>query len=314
MTFDIMMPFYGRVDHFKAAVESVRSQTVTDWRLVVIDDVYPDRSAGEWLVSIGDPRIEYIRNEVNLRPSRNYRKASGIMSSEFSMLMGCDDIMLPGFLARVNELIERHPDAFVIQVGVQPIDADGMPCVPVADRVKRLLRPAGPYPRVLNGELLTRSLLRGNWTYFPSLVWRVSEIQDPGFRVDLDVVQDLEMLLQLAERGGDLVLDDRIEFQYRRHKQSFSALTGPDGSKYAQERTVFAEAAVTTRALGWNRAARAARLHISSRLHALAELPAAARVRSRSGILALCRHAFGPTGTIQAPTRAAPSPDNDSPS
>ncbi|GAB3612424.1 glycosyltransferase family 2 protein [Humibacter ginsengisoli] len=302
MTFDIMMPFYGRVDHFKAAVSSVRSQSNEDWRLVVIDDVYPDLTAGQWLLSLADPRIEYIRNEVNLRPSRNYRKASGLMTSEFSMLMGCDDIMLPGFLRRVEELIDAHPDASLVQVGVQPIDANGEPRRPVADCVKALLTPRGPYPRMLDGEPLAKSLLRGNWTYFPSLVWRVSQIQDPGFRVDLDVVQDLEMLLQIAERGGKMVVDDEVQFQYRRHKQSYSAVTGPDGSKYAQERTVFAEAERATRALGWNRAARSARFHLTSRLHAIAELPAAVRAGSGAGVRALSRHAFGPS---EAPQRRA---------
>ncbi|GAB3804703.1 hypothetical protein GCM10028798_25440 [Humibacter antri] len=295
MTFDIMMPFYGRVDHFKAAVDGVLTQTDGDWRLVVVDDVYPDLSAGEWLQALGDPRITYIRNDVNLKPSRNYRKAVDIMSSEFSMLMGCDDIMLPGFLARVKQLTTEHPDAAVVQVGVQPIDADGVAHLPLADRIKSFVAPRGPFPRVLEGEVLARSLLRGNWTYFPSIVWRVSQIRDPGFRVDLDVVQDLEMLLRIAERGGKLVVDDQVEFQYRRHSQSYSAVTGPDGSKFEQERTVFAEAAAAMQILGWHRARRSARMHLTSRLHALAELPAAARARNAAGFASLGRHAFGPT-------------------
>nr|WP_240978233.1 glycosyltransferase [Planctomonas sp. JC2975] len=288
-----MMPFYGRVDHFQAAVRSVLAQTDPDWRLVVIDDVYPDLSAGEWLVGLADARVTYLRNETNLRPSRNYRKAVSLMRGEFSMLMGCDDVMRPGFVARVKELIQAHPDASVIQVGVQPIDADGRPHMPLSDRVKSWIRPRGPYPRVLESEELATSLLRGNWTYFPSLVWRVSDLKDPGFRVGLDVVQDLDMLVHIAADGGKLVLDDQVEFEYRRHRQSYSAVTGPDGSKFAQERQVFAEAAAAMDALGWHAAARAARAHLSSRLHAITELPAAARAHSGAGIRALTRHALG---------------------
>ena len=54
MTLDIMMPFYGRIDHFKLAVQSVLDQTSPDWRLVIVDDVYPDLSAGEWARSSAD--------------------------------------------------------------------------------------------------------------------------------------------------------------------------------------------------------------------------------------------------------------------
>ena len=297
MTFDIMMPCYGRVDHFKAAVASVRAQDEPDWRLVVVDDVYPDLSAGEWLVGLGDPRITYVRNETNLRPSRNYRKCVDLMTSEFSMLMGCDDVMLPGFLTRVSELIAEFPEASIVQVGVEPIDVNGKKHLPISDRVKAWVRPRGPYPRVLQGEELASSLLRGNWSYFPSVVWRVSELKDPGFRTDLDVVQDLEMLLQITERGGSLVLDDEVEFQYRRHGQSYSAITGPDGSKFDQERAVFAEATRAMDSLGWHKAARTARLHLTSRLHALTELPASIKARNRRGMRALARHAFGPSAS-----------------
>jgi glycosyltransferase involved in cell wall biosynthesis len=295
-----MMPFYGRVDHFRAAVRSVIDQDDSDWRLVVVDDVYPDRSAGEWVVALGDPRIMYLRNEVNLRPSRNYRKCVEMMRSEFSMLMGCDDVMLPGFVSRVKQLIAEYPRASIVQVGVQPIDVEGRLHRPVSDRVKAWARPRGPYPRVLQGEDLALSLLGGNWTYFPSLVWRVSELKDPGFRVDLDVVQDLEMLLQIARRGGAMVVDDDVQFQYRRHGQSYSAVTGPDGSKFGQESAVFAEADLALTELGWHRAARAARWHLTSRLHALTELPAAIKARNGQGTRALMHHAFGRTSPSAA--------------
>ncbi|MEN0083804.1 MAG: glycosyltransferase [Leifsonia sp.] len=293
MTLDIMMPFYGRFDHFRAAVESVIGQTDPDWRLVVVDDVYPDTAPGEWVQSLGDPRIEYIRNEVNLRPSKNYIKCVGLMRTEFSVLMGCDDIMLPGYVARVKELIAAYPHADIIQPGVQVIDGDGRVYRPMADRVKALCRFRGRGAREYDGAKLATSLLRGNWTYFPSLVWRVSRLREIGFRPDLDVVQDIAMLLDITLAGGALVLDDRTVFSYRRHATSVSAVTGPDGSKFAQERVIFDEFARRCAARGWRRAARAARMHVTSRLSALSELPSAFRAHDPAGRKSLTRHVFG---------------------
>ena len=43
---DVVMPFYGDPGLFRAAVESVLAQSDGDWRLVVIDDVYPDTARG----------------------------------------------------------------------------------------------------------------------------------------------------------------------------------------------------------------------------------------------------------------------------
>lgn len=287
-----MMPFYGRFDHFQAAVHSVLDQTDPRWRLVIIDDVYPDLAPGQWAAAIDDPRVTYIRNETNLRPSRNYNKAIGLAETEFVVIMGCDDVMLPGYVGRVHELIEQFPDAAIIQPGVSVIDENGAPSHPLADRVKGYYRFGGSGARQYSAEPLASSLLRGNWTYFPSLVWRTSRLAG-GFRTDLDVVQDLAKLFEIVSGGGSLVLDDTVVFNYRRHSASVSAVTGPDGSKFRQERTLFYEAAEQSRALGWNRTARIARRYLSSRLNALTELPGAILKNNALGRRTLARHILG---------------------
>jgi len=286
------MPFYGRFDHFVTAVESVLAQTDPDWRLVIIDDVYPDLAPGQWAAAIDDPRVTYLRNETNLRPSRNYNKAITLAQSEFTVIMGCDDVMLPGYVARVNELIRQFPDASIIQPGVSIIDENGAPSHPLPDRVKERYRFGGTGARQYSGETLATSLLRGNWTYFPSLVWRTSELAG-GFRTDLDVVQDLAKLLEITMRGGSLVLDDTVVFTYRRHSTSVSAVTGPDGSKFRQERTLFREVERASRERGWTKAARAAHNHLTSRLNALTELPGAILKGNAVGRSTLTRHILG---------------------
>jgi len=288
-----MMPFYGSFVHLREAVDSVLAQTDPDWRLTVVDDVYPDTAPGEWVAAIDDPRVRYIRNEENLRPSRNYNKSVGIADSEFVVIMGCDDVMLPGYVARVHELVKQFPRADVFQPGVSVIDESGKPSLPLADRVKGWFRFNGTGARAFSGETLAVSLLRGNWTYFPSLVWRRELLARFGFRTDLDVVQDLAMLFEITKAGGTLVLDDEVVFAYRRHSSSVSAVTGPDGSKFKQERTLFYEAAAACTARGWMKAARVARRHVISRLNALTELPGAILRGNVAGKSTLTRHIVG---------------------
>ena len=76
------------------------------------------------------------------------------------------------------------------------------------------------HPDHLSGESLARSLLRGNWTYFPALCWRTSVVQGIGFRSGLNVVQDLALLLDVSLQGGALLLDPEVTFAYRRHAAS----------------------------------------------------------------------------------------------
>lgn len=292
MTLDIMMPFWGRFDHFREAVESVLAQTDPGWRLVIVDDVYPDEEPGRWAQAIGDPRVTYLRNAVNLGVGGNFRECVRLIENDRAVLMGSDDRMHPGYVARVGHLVARHPEASIVQPGVEVVDADGRPHRPLADRVKGVIRPKGPKPELLGGERLATSLLTGNWAYFPSVVWRADQLRTFGFRPGYEVVQDLQLMLDIVFDGGSMLLDDEVCFSYRRHAASVSAVTGPDGAKFAEERALFDEAAARASQRGWTKAARAARLHPTSRLNALSELPSALRARDAAGRRALLRHAL----------------------
>lgn len=295
---DIVMPFWGDFGHLREAVDSVRAQDDPDWRLIVIDDVYPDLAPGEWVRSLADQRITYLRNEENLGPSRNYTKGVGLVDGDFVVIMGCDDRMLPGYVARVKQLIAEFPRADLIQPGVRVIDEHGTVYTPMADRIKARIAPKGAGARALAGEGIAVSLLRGNWTYFPSLVWRRTWVES-GFRADLNVVQDLAKIMDIVIGDGTVVVDDAVVFEYRRHSSSVSARTAIDGSKYAQERTLFAEVQRRCRDRGWPRAARAAAWHSTSRMSAASVIPTALLRRRWDGVSALTRHALA----FQRPTR-----------
>lgn len=287
-----MMPFYGDPGLFRAAVESVLAQTDPGWRLVIIDDVYPDPAPGEWAASLGDPRVEYLRNENNLGVSGNFSRAVELVRSDYFVLMGCDDLMEPGYVASMRAAIEAHPGASYLQPGVSVIGDDGSLILPLADRVKSWYRPTRSEVDVLRGEQLAVSLLRGNWTYFPSICWSTQAVRKHGFDPEFDVVLDLALQLDIVLDGGELVLLPEQTFRYRRHSKSVSSWTAQDGTRFDEERTFFLDVARRLRARGWRRAARVASEHFSSRLNAVTRLPAALRSPDRSGVRPLLRHVF----------------------
>jgi GT2 family glycosyltransferase len=285
-----MMPFYGRFDYFQAAVDSVRAQSDPDWRLVVIDDVYPDRTPGQWLVGLADSRIEYIRNETNLGVSGNFRKSAELATASFAVIMGCDDVMLPNYVEHVSRLARDFPESAIIQPGVRVIDENGEPAMPLGDRIKSLLRLRGETPRIVGGDELAASLLRGNWTYFPSLCWNTKYLRKHEFREEYDVVLDLALQLEVFMHGGCMLLDDQVCFLYRRHSSSVSSWKATDGTRFVQEATLFAETQRDAHALGWRRSERTARSHLTSRLNALTKLPQALRSDNPEDRKLLVRH------------------------
>ena len=121
------------------------------------------------------------------------------------------------------------------------------------------------------------SLLRGNWTYFPSIAWNTEYLHRFEFRAEFSVVLDLALQLEILQAGGTMLVDDETVFLYRRHASSVSSWTAVDGTRFAQESALFVETERTLRSMGWTRAARAAKRHLTSRLNALTQLPRAMR-------------------------------------
>lgn len=302
VSIDIMMPFYGSFELLRAAVSSVQAQSDPDWRLVIIDDRYPDPEPMRWARAINDARITVLENPENLGVSGNFARSVELSTADFTVIMGCDDVLLPGYVGRMRALAARFPQASYLQPGVEVIDSTGQVSLPLADRVKGYYRPRIIGPRALSGEALATSLLRGNWTYFPSILWRTEVLKRHGFRADLDVVLDLALQIEIVMAGGTLVVDPVPSFRYRRHQASVSSWKATDGSRFHEEQRYFLETAAALRAHGWRGAAGASRRHLSSRLNALTQLPAALKAGDGRGVRSLFGHAFSLRAA--APARA----------
>lgn len=272
MTLDICVPYWGSPTTFIETIASVRAQTDPNWRLTIIDDGYPGTKIEEHVAELADPRITYRRNEANVGIVENFRRAVDAAEGSHFVVLGSDDLLLPGYVAHIRDVIAAHPEIDVIQPGVQVIDERGRPVTTLVDSVKqRLLTPAPG--TTLGGEDFARSILVGNWLYWPSLVFRKQGIAGLDFRDGLPIILDLAFLVDIALRRGALHYSGVPVFQYRRHSQSLSQTALQDGSRFADERRYYRDMAATAAAAGWPRAARAARYRLMSRLHALSVLP-----------------------------------------
>jgi glycosyltransferase involved in cell wall biosynthesis len=293
---DVMMPYYGDVAMMQAAVHSILTQTDPDWHLTVVDD---GEAAGvpEWFAGLGDPRVDYQRNPVNLGVTGNFRKCVDLAKRDRMVMMGSDDLMLPDYIATVRQLEALSPGAGIVQPGVEIIDETGQVVGGgLVDATKRrIYAPKGPGPHLLQGEELAVSLLRGNWLYFPSICWRTDAVAAVGFRPELEVIQDLDMIIKLVERGEALVAGDHVCFRYRRHTGSESAKQAIDGRRFAEARAYFLETADHLDAIGWTEAAAVSRRHRSARLHALSLVPSALKQRRGDSARTLVRYAASPS-------------------
>lgn len=288
MTVDVLFPYYGDVNLMKQAVRSVLGQTNPNWRLVVVDDGYPDDSIPGWFESLQDDRIIYMRNEKNLGANGNYTKALTFVENELVTVMGADDVMLPNYIDWFIQAATKHPAAQIFQPGCVVIDENNALSNTLVEKTKAYYRPN--QTTELSGEDLAISILRGDWLYFPSLGWRAETIVSLGFREGLNVVQDMALVLDVAMNSGSLFYDEAVAFMYRRHKASDSSWRALEGTRFNEERLYFETIAQEMDEIGWGKAARVARIHFSSRIHALTLLPKAAKAKKWSGVKNLASH------------------------
>ncbi|NUP51149.1 MAG: glycosyltransferase family 2 protein [Catenulispora sp.] len=295
---DVLMPYYGDVGMMQEAVRSVLDQNDPHWRLTVVDDG-KEPGVPEWFAELaaahGADKIRYQRNETNLGITENFQKCLTLAGHPLVTMIGSDDRMLPDYVGTVRALMQSFPQAALAQPGVEIIDEHGALTEPWVDKIKsRVYAPRIQGATVLRGESLAVSLLRGNWMYFPAICWRTDVITKVGFNPALRVVQDLALTLEWVRAGAEIVVSDTPCFQYRRHAVSVSSERAFTGSRFTEERAFFLEEAAKMEALGWHKAARAARLHLSSRLHAATMLPSAVRHGNTAGMRTLAGYAFGP--------------------
>jgi hypothetical protein len=273
MALDIALPFYGDVAFMKQAVQSILNQTDPNWKLIVVDDGYPDESLRGWFAGLSDERIEYQRNSSNLGANGNFQKCLGLLSAEYCLVMGADDLLEPNFVERINELIAQHPGISMIHPGVKVIDENNEQISTRSDQVKKSLRESQEISRLLMGEALAESLMKGNWMYFPSIVWKTKTIQEIGFRPGFHVCQDLGLAMDLIMQGGEMALIQDEIFRYRRHQESDSSVKAVNGERFKDEKHFFKVMSHDLNEIGWKSAARAAKVHSTSRLHAASLIP-----------------------------------------
>lgn len=297
-----MVPAFGDGVLLRETVHSVLRQRDPRWRLTVIDD-----RAGtaddlcSWLADLADSRVRYLANPRRLGINRNFQRCVDEARAELVLILGSDDRLLPDFVGRVLEVAAAAPAAALLHTGAVVIGPDGAPQRRLADRVKRWAAPTVRERRVMAGEQLAVSLLRGNWMYFPSVVFRREVLARHGFRPGYEIVQDLDLYLRIIFDGGLAVLFGEPGIEYRRHGASLSSAQARDGTRFTEELAFFAQVAQRAEAIGWTRAARAARRHWTSRLHTVAQVPAQLVARDYRSAAGLLRTALAvrPRGTAE---------------
>lgn len=271
VTVDIIIPFWGHPALLVESVRSVIAQTSSDWRLTVLDDS-SGHDVEAILAEFRSDKVRVMRTEHNLGVTGAFARCVEVAESDYVCIPGFDDLLCANFVEMVSAFVVEKPDVDVLQVGVRVVNVKGEEFSPLVDRVKRALRPRSEAGELV-GEALAMSLLRGDWLYWPSLVFKTTTLKSVRFRAEYSIIQDLALLIDMAVSGAALGFTKEIGFSYRRHSSSLSQTSLLNGRRFDEELAYYRLAVQIMQKRGWYGAARTARRRLISRVHAAVALP-----------------------------------------
>jgi glycosyltransferase involved in cell wall biosynthesis len=120
------VPTYNRVQFLGQTLDSALAQTVSDFEIVVVDDVSPDATP-ELARRFTDPRIRYSRNDRNLGVPENLNRAFSLARGRYLVLLEDHDLIAPDYLEATLAILEREPSVGFVGTGIVIIDQDGKP-------------------------------------------------------------------------------------------------------------------------------------------------------------------------------------------
>ena len=122
----VTIPMYNNARFIGETIQSVLSQTFTDFELLIYDDHSTDGSY-DIAASMTDSRIKLFRNSENLGPEGNWNKAISNVSGKYVKLVCGDDILFPECLEKQVAIFDDPRNTGISLVSSQRtiIDSDG---------------------------------------------------------------------------------------------------------------------------------------------------------------------------------------------
>lgn len=203
----VIMNCYNSAQFLREAIDSVYSQTYSNWEIIFLDNASTDNSAE--IAKSYDSKLRYYREELTITLGAARNKAIAQVQGDFVAFLDCDDIWLPCKLEKQIPLFHNN-NVNLVYSDVINFNLAGVE--------KRLYDRRKFYIGDCFRELLA--------DYFLSLVTvvvRRSALLSQPFCFDerLQVSEEVDLFLRLAYCGQFAMVPEALA-KYRIHSQSWT--------------------------------------------------------------------------------------------
>ena len=131
----VLTPLYNTNPvHLREMIESVLSQTFTDFELLLLNDSPENQQLKEIVQSYNDKRIVYYENEINIGISKSRNKLIELARGEYIAVLDHDDISLPDRLKKECEYLDSHPEIGVVSSNIKIKETNKVSNYPTSNR------------------------------------------------------------------------------------------------------------------------------------------------------------------------------------
>lgn len=205
----VILPVYNCEKYLKQSIESVLTQTFTDFELIIINDGSIDGSEGI-IKSFSDERIVYVKNETNLKLIASLNKGIKIARGEYIARMDADDISHKDRFACQFKYLEQHKDIGICSTWARIIDNDGK----VTGRIKN---PTSP-------NIIDCSLLFTCPLLHPSIMGRSDVFKQFRYSKEALHIEDMELWSRMSINGVRMANISKYLINYRWHEDNVSVI------------------------------------------------------------------------------------------
>jgi Glycosyl transferase family 2 len=216
----IGLPVYNGEGFLSQTLDSILSQTFTDFELIISDNASVDGSnAIADSYARRDNRIRVVRNECNRGAAWNYKHVLDLARGRYFRWAPADDLFAPESLACCVQVLDQHPEAVLCYPKTMLIDAQGQALQPYEDNLDlRHASPVGRYKAAVKQIGLTNVI----YGLMRTSVLRQTRLIRSFPGADVVFVTELALFGQFHE------IDQRLFFR-RMHPGASSSIQSLEG-------------------------------------------------------------------------------------
>lgn len=205
----VLMPVYNGEKYLKQAIDSILNQTFNDFEFIVLNDGSTDRTE-KIILSYGDQRIKYVKNETNLQIVKTLNKGIDLAIGAYIARMDADDMCLPNRFEKQIQFMEQHKHVDVCGTWISTISKSST---------------IWEYP--ITHEEIKASLLFNAALSHPSTLIRRSFFDTFRYDSEYNKAEDYHLWCQAIESKIFYNLPIPL-YRYRMHNEMTNVVSRPD--------------------------------------------------------------------------------------